>query len=225
LAVIDPAYRGNDFALGIVHASPDGKIIVDRIEHWTGTKSAPLGFERVLGDVKGILGQYAINSVIGDQHCFDAIEQHLLKIGIYYGHYPFSANTRPSIFGNLKHLLVQKKIELLDDPDLLRQLRNLREEKTPRGQIDVRPFGEARDDIAVTIAIAASELTKQLARPTPFEPEGVPSQIARLPYMNPQDCYCAAVCGNFPECMDEDACKGFLSNGLYTIRQSSEVQS
>ena len=59
----------------------------------------------------------------------------------------------------MKQLLLSQKIELLDDPELIRQFRRLREQKTARGQIDVRPIGEARDDVAVAVALAARELT------------------------------------------------------------------
>jgi len=50
-AALDPASRGHDFALAVLHKS-DETIIVDKIACWTGTKSAPLAFERVLGEVK-----------------------------------------------------------------------------------------------------------------------------------------------------------------------------
>jgi hypothetical protein len=68
---------------------------------------------------------------------------------------------------NLRHLLVQRKIELLDQPVLLRQLRPLEERKTPNSNIDIRPSYSQKDDVAVAVALAAFELTKQLP---PLEP-------------------------------------------------------
>jgi terminase large subunit-like protein len=129
-AALDPASRRNDFALAILHKLPDDTIVVDRVARWAGTKNAALGFEFVLGEVRAILETYGINSAIGDQYYCDAIAQHLQKLGIYYKIHNFNSQTRAGLFSNLKHLLVQKRIELLDDPDLLRQLRNLRQEKT-----------------------------------------------------------------------------------------------
>ena len=66
VAAIDPAMRNNDFALVIVHRLPDGTVVTDRVERWTGTKKFPLPFESVLGQIKQILESYGINSVTGD---------------------------------------------------------------------------------------------------------------------------------------------------------------
>lgn len=106
-------------------------------------------FGTVLAEIKSILDDYGINSAVGDQFCSDVIRQDLLELGISYEICTFGPQTRAMIFTNLKHLLVQSKIELLEDPEQLRQLRNLREERTDRGQIDVRPSGGMKDDLAV----------------------------------------------------------------------------
>jgi hypothetical protein len=132
-AALDPATRHNDFALAILHLSPDGTIILDLLARWTGTKTTPLAFESVLGDIQGILDRYGINVVTGDQFYCDVISQYLLKLGVFYEISFFGAQTRAKIFASLKHLLVQRKIELLDDCELLRQLSQpARGENKPR---------------------------------------------------------------------------------------------
>jgi hypothetical protein len=72
------------------------------------------------------------------------------------------------LFGNLRHLLVQQKIELLDQPVLLRQLRALEERKTANGKIDIRPSYSQKDDVAVAVALGAFELAKQLPPQEPW---------------------------------------------------------
>jgi hypothetical protein len=209
-AALDPASRHNDFAFAILHRSPDGMIIVDRVARWTGTKGAPLAFESVLGQIKSILDDYGINSAVGDQFCSDVISQYLLELGVSYEISVFGAQTRAKLFTNLKHLLVQGKIQLLDDPELLRQLRNLHEERTDRGQIDVRPSGGMKDDLAVAVALAASQLTKQPSAPPPFlMPTG-----ERYLLLTPQSCPLQAICQNFPSCLDEGGCQGFVNERL-----------
>jgi hypothetical protein len=208
VAAIDPATRHNDFALVIVEFSPEEKVILARVARWRGTKKAPLAYEFVLGEIKSILDGYEINSVIGDQYYCDAIGQHLLKLDIFYEVSVFGPQTRAKIFANLKHLLVQRKIELLDDPELLYEFRSLQELKTERGQIDVRPGPGMRDDSAVAVAMAANELTKpELRCPAP--------QLGILDFdfrsslgMIPGSCPYEAVCGNCPQCLD-DGCLGF----------------
>ena len=102
---------------------------------------------------------------------------------------------------------MSQKIELLDDPELIRQFRILREEKTARGQIDVRPIGEARDDLAVAVALAARELTQE--EPTsPFELGIVERFSARVPQLIPEICQFQAPCRNCPRCIDIGECQG-----------------
>jgi Terminase large subunit, ATPase domain len=209
-AALDPASRHNDFAFAILHRSPDGMIVVDRVARWTGTKSAPLAFESVLGEIKSILDDFGINSAVGDQWCSDVIRQYLLKLGVSYEISVFGGQTRAKLFTNLKHLLVQGKIQLLDHPELLRQLRNLQEERTDRGQIDVRPSGGMKDDLAVAVALAASELTKGLIGPAPFlMPTG---ERYFIPF--PASCQLQAICANFPRCLDTGNCQGFQDGRL-----------
>lgn len=209
VAVLDPATRHSDFALAIVELASDGKVIVVRVVRWTGTRKAPLAYEFVLGEVKCILDEYGINSVTGDQYYCDVIGQHLSKLGIFYDVYIFGPQTRAKIFSTLKHLLVQRKIELLDDPELLRELRSLQEFKTERGQIDVRPSGNVRDDSAVAVALAANELVK--ARSDLLPPELCIICDVRRPSLGmiPDSCPYAAVCGNYPSCLDAGYCLGF----------------
>jgi hypothetical protein len=163
----------------------------------------------VLGQIKQILESYGINSVTGDQYYCDAIGQQLLNLGIVYKVFNFSSQTRGKIFTQFKHLLVQGKIELLDDVELLRELRNLREEKTPRGQIDVRPT-TGNDDTAIALALAVNEAITQES-PLPFEV--VPVDFAPSPAslgLIPGDCRVEANCRNFPVCMDNGYCMDYV---------------
>jgi hypothetical protein len=210
VAALDPASRHSDFAFAILHRSPDGMIFVDRVVRWTGTKTAPLVFRAVLDEINSILDDYGLYSAVGDQYCSDVIRQDLLELGVSYEICTFRPQTRAKIFTNLKHLLVQGKIELLEDPELLRQLRNLREERTDRGQVDVRPSGGMKDDLAVAVALAASELTKRPSRPPAFfMPTGEPYFRP-----NPWTCEWQAICRNFPYCTDVGVCQGFVDERL-----------
>jgi hypothetical protein len=161
VVAIDPAFKHNDFALAVLHATGDGPVVVDRVARWAGTKKAPLGYEWVCGEIARIISEYGIREVMGDQYCAQVIKQYLDKLGIHYREYTFGAQTRADLFGNLRHLLVQRKIELLDEPVLLRELRTLEERCTPNGNIDIRPSHSQKDDVAVAVALGAFELTKR----------------------------------------------------------------
>ncbi len=127
VVAIDPAFRQSDFALAILHRTREGSIVVDRVANWTGTKKAPLGFESICQEIARIVKLYGIRDVVGDQYCFPVIREYFDTLGIRYREYTFGAHTRAELFGNLRALLTQRKIELLDEPTLLRQLRALEE--------------------------------------------------------------------------------------------------
>lgn len=165
LAAIDPAFVHSDFALAIAHRSSDGTVVLDRIAHWTGTKKAPVPYEAACQKIAEIATQYGIRKVVGDQYCATIIKQDFDKLGISYCEHAFGTHTRAELFGNLRHLLVQRKIELLDETTLVRQLRALEERSGPNGNIDIRPGYGQKDDVAVVVALAAFELVKRPPKP------------------------------------------------------------
>jgi hypothetical protein len=210
VAVLDPASRGHNFALVIVHQVPDGTVVVDLVRIWTGSTKVPLPFEGVLNEIKTILDSYGINFAVGDQFNCDAIQQYLQKIGIMYEINVFGPQTRAQLFSGLKHLMVGGKIEILDDKALLQQLRNLTEERSQRGQIDIRP-SRGKDDQAVALALATSEVMKHRL-PDSFESVIVDRRplLAEL-HLDPENCPYAAPCENHPNCLEQGHCLGFKS--------------
>jgi len=205
IAVVDPAFRSSDFAFSILCKIGE-HITVLYSTRWTGTRQAPLELELILKQIKDVLSPYGIGAVVGDQFCFPVIKQLFEKLGIFYAEFSFGAHTRASIYGNLRQLISQRRISFIDEPELLRQLRCLEEIKAPNGNIDIRPPGSSNDDMAITVAVGAFELTSRPTRPAPFI---MPTfGLSRL--QNPQSCQVSAICGNFPRCMDEGVCQGFV---------------
>ena len=212
VAALDPASRGHNFALVIVHQVPNGTVVVDLVRIWTGSTKVPLPFEGVLNEIKTILESYGISSAVGDQFNCDAIQQYLQKIGIMYEINVFGPQASAQLFSGLNHLRVQGKIEILDDKALLQQLRNLTEERSQRGQIDVRP-SSGKDDQAVALALAVSEVMKHRP-PDIFESVIVDRRPLRAELrLEPENCPLAAPCENHPNCLDQGYCLGF-KNGI-----------
>ncbi|MGC2849040.1 MAG: hypothetical protein WB556_03555, partial [Candidatus Acidiferrum sp.] len=205
VAAVDPAFKGDDFALAIAHRLPDGLIVLDYTATWTGTREAALGFEWVCREIACILKLYGLNVVVGDQHCAAIIQQEFLKLGIIYKELTFGSGTRSELFRNLKHLLIQKRVLLLDKPEELRQLRALEEHRTPRGNIDVRPAHGSKDDLAIVMALATLQLSKMDDGAMPgFLIDDEPHR-----WVKPSNCDRAAICANLVACMDEGYCLGF----------------
>jgi hypothetical protein len=215
-AAIDPGFRRSDFALAILHRMADHAIVVDRVCSWTGTKQAPLGFAWVCERVRSILRQWRLDSVVGDAYCSPAVRQELLRLGTNYEEFQFGSRTRAELFGNLKHLLIQRRIQLLDHPELLRQLRSLEEIKGPGGQIDIRPAYGQKDDLAIAVAIGAFRLC-QLPEPWAgfyLGKESRESETFRYLPADPETCPRGSVCLKSPRCMDDHDCQFIPDKGF-----------
>ncbi len=55
--------------------------------------------------------------------------------------------------------MTQQKVSLVDEPELIRQLRSLEEIRVPNGNTDIRPPHSLKDDMAIAVAVAAFELS------------------------------------------------------------------
>lgn len=215
LAAIDPAFKRDDFALVIAERMRDGTITIVCAKTWTGTPNEPLPFQSVCREIARILKMYGINSLFGDQHCAVAIAQEFLKLGITYREFNISPSPKMDIFTNLKHLLIGRKIHLLDDPNLLKQFRSLREHKAKNGRIEIRSGHGAKDDLVFATALAAYHLSKDDLNPQWLDIYGPsPGITERMPSRDPGTCPYQAICDNFPLCLDCGFCKGLVKNGL-----------
>ncbi|MEQ1473293.1 MAG: hypothetical protein ABLQ96_05710, partial [Candidatus Acidiferrum sp.] len=129
-------------------------------------------------------------------------------LGIKFNCFVFSTLTRGQLFSGLKILLMQRRIELLDDPELLQQLRSLHEENSKRGHFDVQS-SQGKDDRAVALALAVQQALRQTP-PLPFESLLIDSRpsYASLGQI-PGQCIKEPVCLNFPDCLEAGVCLGF----------------
>lgn len=211
VAALDPAFLHDDFALCISHALPNEGIAVDFLKRWRGTKERPVQFDEISLEIKLHLDRYGIVKVVGDQHCFEIIRQQLLKLDIEYVQCRFGSYTRAEIFGNLKQLVIQRKIELLDHPELLEQLVSLEEVMLDGGRVDIQALGRMRDDLAVVLGLNVLDLSRQEGR-LPAPRLGIVER--NLPCYVPSSCPVAAICMNFPNCLDAGSCQGFKDERL-----------
>jgi hypothetical protein len=164
VAAVDPAFTNTDFGFAVLHRSDDGNITVVYAARWTGSQKAPLNLETVSAQINDVLQRYGINSLVGDQYCYAVLRQQFEKLGVYYREFSFGAHTRASIYGNLRQLMTQKKITIVDVPELLRQLMSLEEIRASNGNIDIRPPRSSKDDMAIPVALAAFELSRFVVR-------------------------------------------------------------
>ncbi|WP_375159797.1 hypothetical protein [Bradyrhizobium sp. RDT46] len=177
-AFTDPSGGSSDsFTLGIAHDELDA-VILDCLRE----VRPPFSPESVVAEFAQTLKSYGISRVIGDRYAGEWPREQFRKHGISY---ELSARTKSDLYRDALPLLNSRRVRLLDDAKLTRQLIGL-ERRTARGgrdSIDHAPG--AHDDVANAAAgalLAAYGASKARIRMFAMHSGTVPPN-GRLPPM------------------------------------------
>ena len=134
-AFLDSASGTGKDALVIALAHKDGtQGILDVIRSY----HPPFNPSSVIAEVSALCKRYGIHTVTGDRYApgfvIEAFSSHDLK-------YAFSEHTRSDLYLELLPLVNAERVRLLDDPELLRELRGLERRRgtSGRDKVDHRP--------------------------------------------------------------------------------------
>lgn len=153
-AAIDASgLTGRDkFTLAIGHRAVKGNaglgIAFDVLRGWS---RAPVAF--VCDEIAALLKSFGLRSVVADQFGFSFLRELLSQRGIEVRQLPFTARSKPEVMLDLKSGLAQGRIQLLDHPESLRELRMLESRRTSGGNYSISAPRGAHDDFACVIAL------------------------------------------------------------------------
>ena len=132
-AGVDPSGGGADnFALAVVYAEDSGRVVQDVMKGRgrVGTQAPDLA--GVVAEYAAILDRYGCSSVVGDKYAGQWVRQAFADVGIQYRDVD---QDRSSYYLEVEPLFSQGRIDVLDHPTLVRELRFL--ERRPRaGGVD-----------------------------------------------------------------------------------------
>ncbi|MGA8224185.1 MAG: hypothetical protein WB780_21240 [Candidatus Acidiferrales bacterium] len=154
VAAIDASgLSGKDkFTLAIghpaVHGSSGVGVAFDLLSGWS---RAPVA--TVCDEVAAQLKSYGLKKVVADQFGFSFLKELLSVRGIDVQQLAFTARSKPEIFLDLKIGLSQGRIQLLDYPESLRELRMLESRRTSGGNYSIAAPRGQHDDYACVIAL------------------------------------------------------------------------
>jgi len=160
-AAIDAAFKGDSFTFSLCHRDEDGVTVFDRIQGWRGSKTKPVHMKSVIGEIADILRQYQTLVVHGDQYAAVPIKQAFDEEGVTFIESTFSTAFKRELYSTLKHNIVDGKIELLDHPKSVQELKTLEVRRLPSGNTQIghpKTIGGS-DDYATSIALAAYKAT------------------------------------------------------------------
>lgn len=163
-AATDPSGGGPDaFTLSVVHTEAEGekpvRLIQDVMRGWQRRRSETINLEAVVGEIAEIIRAYGLSEVTGDRYAAGWVRQAFEKVGISYR----DAEEKSKAYLEVEPLFAQGRIEILDHPQLIRELRLLERRPRPGGKLTVDHPSGGHDDHANSLALAAASAAQENA--------------------------------------------------------------
>jgi hypothetical protein len=133
VAAMDPATRGNAWTLGIGGLSPTGVKRLAYARQWQGSAAEPLSPELVFEDMVQCLRDYRVDKLYTDQWSFDALADIAAKHGVRLMAVQSSTQGSVHWFTSLRNDLIDRKVTLLDLPDMAPDLKRVQRKVTQNG--------------------------------------------------------------------------------------------
>ncbi len=172
-AAIDAGFKSDAFVLTVGHMDRGRNLmVVDVIEGFEPeSKDNPVELDVVLDRLVELKQEYALSSVTGDQFASEPIRQALRRRGVHFQETSWTTSYKKRIYGGLKTLIHEGRIELLDHKKLIKELKSLEQRCMPSGQVQIghpRLTGYS-DDYASALALLADRcINRQLGGASVF---------------------------------------------------------
>lgn len=158
VAVMDPAFRHDDFVFTIGHRDAKGNIVQDFMHVWSPNRknNIKLNPDLIMWQIGQWLKEWDIPVVYSDQYQLEALQQIAQnKYGFSIIGHDFTGRSKAKIYGSLEQLLRTKKLRLLDIPEIRQQLSMLNKQHTALGNVQIAAPKNRKDDVATAIALLA----------------------------------------------------------------------
>jgi hypothetical protein len=144
-AFVDPSGGRRDaFTCGIAHKDVE-RCVIDAVRAWT----APFNPAAVTEECAELLRTYRVARVTGDRYAGEWPREQFRSHGI---HYEVAKLNRSELYLSLVAFVNGARVEIPDDPALLRELRGLERRRGPSGKDRVDHVPGAHDDRANALA-------------------------------------------------------------------------
>ena len=146
---------------------------------WSGSRLQPLELGAVTAEIADLCRRYRVSHVVGDRYAAEWVRQAFRDARLAYWAAPW---TKAEAYRELEPLLVAGQLDLLEHPELLRELRCLERRYYPGGRIAIDHPTGAHDDHANALALAIAHALRSRTRDAEFDendrPEGSFERLA-----------------------------------------------
>lgn len=162
IMAIDPAFRGDAFAMVIVHRH-DNKVYVDYARRWVPEKGRPLNPGIVLDEIASIARKYNISHTYTDQYQNDSLRELALDRGLGLMDISWTVSSKPAMWANFRNMVNHHQFVMLDpqfNEDaavMFNELVRIEKVLTANNNVQIRaPRGE-HDDMAMAVVMATNQ--------------------------------------------------------------------
>lgn len=166
IAAMDPAFRHDAFTFTILHHDPGVGIVQDRLLRLLPENNKPINPEDALDQIQVLLQEFGLSMVYSDQYQLESLQALAMQRGFTIVGEDFTAKSKAKIYGSLEVLVKQKRMRLLDHPEIYDELTKLEKKRTPTGTVQIGAPAGKYDDVASVIALATYQAVWMLTPAT-----------------------------------------------------------
>ena len=157
---VDPAFTGDTFAAIVGHAEPDGRVVVDQVRGWRGTRGSPVAVDATLDEITTLAAAYEHASVVTDQFSAEPIRQGLVRRGLDVTAIPWTSELKVDAVASVRRCLYAGRLEIPNHRGLISELVTLEQRPTPSGRPRIAAPGRSHDDYATALLALVLELAE-----------------------------------------------------------------
>lgn len=164
---VDLGLRRDRTAVAVCHRAADGRIVLDRLAVWRGSRLRAVRLDEVERWIETAARDYNGALAVIDPYQAEGLAQRLEGSGVRVELHPFTSASVARLAGTLFGLLRDRRLALPDDEELLDELRHVRIVERSPGVFRLDHDAGRHDDRAIALALAAATLQREPDAPGP----------------------------------------------------------
>lgn len=146
-------------------------VVLDKLEVWAGSKTAPVQLESVEAAILSTCKTYGRTRIVLDPHQAVGLEQRLRAHGLAAEQFPFTSTSVGRLATTLFNSIRGRNLRLPDDEQLLDELLHVRLKVNASGTQRLDHDSGRHDDRAIALALAATTLLEGAVAPVNLDAE------------------------------------------------------
>jgi phage terminase large subunit GpA len=148
---IDAAAVHDAFVAMIGHKAQDGRIVVDRIRTWRGSKAAPVRFEQTFDEIADLAKSYNGATALLDQWAGEVLRQRLVARGVDVVLVPWTNESKLEAVTATRRSMYAGRLSIPPHRQLVAELHQLEQRPTPSGRPHIAGAAGGPDDHAMAL--------------------------------------------------------------------------